>query len=604
MASEKTLEVPRDIGKTNSNNSNLCKTSKMVGVPFKYYERVPPPSLRAQSVSVHRCFNQRLGSSSRGPKNPGHLVRSREDTPCQSTRAQSCILGSKTLRARVNTKSRLDLFRQLFSGSLPEQTRRHKVMGNDPNDMEDLLLDQPQRNPGPVPTRPRFTQRDCRLLVKGRQDHPDRMVPTPCSFPANMSDLASARGRHVCNLPQSQAQKVHFTNPRPKGLEGGLFEPTLGPARRICLLPHRHPPSTGPKDVDLSVSNDCDSSRVARDGLVLGPHRALNQATTQTTPVEVPVETASQQVPSQEPGISQSSCLESGFQERQTPRFSSSVETRVKAPQRKSSRAVYTARWTIFRTWCTENQVDVSLSPIPSIADFLLYLFEQKGLKPSTIAGYRTAIADGLGPEGEAVSTIRELNRLLASFHRDRPRSSRSIPSWDLSLVLLALTRQPFEPLRTTDLKLLTFKTVFLLALASGKRRAEIHAWLESSVFFKADGSKVTLAPSPAFLAKNQLASEGPDSIQPVVIPALAPGLDLDLIEDRSLCPVRALRIYLDRTKGLRKDKTYCLYPSRRVTPKISLDPQYQIGLKRLSNLHTKTQIMRFYRSLTSKPMT
>ena len=367
MASEKTLEVPRDIGKTNSNNSNLCKASKMVGVPFKYFERVPPPSLRAQSVSVHRCFNQRLGSSSRGPKNPGPLVRSREDTPCQSTRAQSCILGSKTLRARVNTKSRLDLFRQLFSGSLSEQTRRHKVMGNDPNDMEDLFLVQPQRNPGPVPTRPRFTQRDCRLLVKGRQDHPDRMVPTPCSFPANMSDLASARGRHVCNLPQSQAQKVHFTNPRPKGLEGGLFESTLGPARQICLLPHRHPPSTGPKDVDLSVSDDCDSSRMARDGLVLGPHRAVNQATPQPTPVEVPVETASQQVPSQEPGISQSSCLESGFPERQTPRFSSSVETRVKAPQRKSSRAVYTARWTIFRTWCTENQVDVSLSPIPRL---------------------------------------------------------------------------------------------------------------------------------------------------------------------------------------------------------------------------------------------
>ena len=41
----------------------------------------------------------------------------------------------------------------------------------------------------------------------------------------------------------------------------------------------------------------------------------------------------------------------------------------------------------------------------------------------------------------------------------------------------------------------------------------------------------------------------------PVVIPALAPSLDNSLTEDKSLCPVRALRYYLDRTKDLRKGK-------------------------------------------------
>ena len=41
----------------------------------------------------------------------------------------------------------------------------------------------------------------------------------------------------------------------------------------------------------------------------------------------------------------------------------------------------------------------------------------------------------------------------------------------------------------------------------------------------------------------------------PVVIPALAPSLDKSLKEDKSLCPVRALRYYLDRTKDLRKGK-------------------------------------------------
>ena len=39
----------------------------------------------------------------------------------------------------------------------------------------------------------------------------------------------------------------------------------------------------------------------------------------------------------------------------------------------------------------------------------------------------------------------------------------------------------------------------------------------------------------------------------PVVIPALAPSLDRSLTDDKTLCLVRALRSYLDRTKDLRK---------------------------------------------------
>ena len=46
-----------------------------------------------------------------------------------------------------------------------------------------------------------------------------------------------------------------------------------------------------------------------------------------------------------------------------------------------------------------------------------------------------------------------------------------------------------------------------------------------------------------------------PDSVAPVVIPALAPSLDRSLKGDRSLCPVRALRYYLDRTADLRQNK-------------------------------------------------
>ena len=69
----------------------------------------------------------------------------------------------------------------------------------------------------------------------------------------------------------------------------------------------------------------------------------------------------------------------------------------------------------------------------------------------------------------------------------------------------------------------------------------------------QSDWSKVSLFLSPSFLSKNQLAKEGPDSVAPVVIPALAPTLDKSLKGDRSLCSVTALRYYFDRTSDLRQ---------------------------------------------------
>ena len=198
--------------------------------------------------------------------------------------------------------------------------------------------------------------------------------------------------------------------------------------------------------------------------------------------------------------------------------------------------------------------MDFRSPSIKQIADFLLYLFQEKHLQPSTIDGYRTAISDKIGNGRVNIGKDENLTRLLDSFHRDKPKGRRGVPSWNLSLVLHQLTKPPFEPLRKASLKHLTFKTVFLLALGSGKRRSEIHAWVHRNIRHQEDWSNVSLYPSPSFISKNHLAKEGPGCVAPVIIPALAPTLDKSL-KDRTLCPVKSLRYYLDKTKDLRSDK-------------------------------------------------
>ena len=66
------------------------------------------------------------------------------------------------------------------------------------------------------------------------------------------------------------------------------------------------------------------------------------------------------------------------------------MAARIEAPQRVSTRAVYEAKWAVFVRWCKASQVDFRPPSVKQIADFLLHLFQEKNLQPSTIDGYRS----------------------------------------------------------------------------------------------------------------------------------------------------------------------------------------------------------------------
>lgn len=184
----------------------------------------------------------------------------------------------------------------------------------------------------------------------------------------------------------------------------------------------------------------------------------------------------------------------------------------------------------------------------PSISQFgeFLIFIHDKNFSPSTVKGYRSAISTTL-KQISKVDFANEsiLSDLVRSFELERPRTRSYLPKWDLALVLSTLISSPFEPLESCGFKELTFKTVFLLALASGRRRSEIHALSCSEVQFS--GDSVSLGMFPGFLAKNQLPSV---LTSPIVIPSLV-GEDVNFL----LCPVRALKTYLARVLPRRKDR-------------------------------------------------
>ena len=228
--------------------------------------------------------------------------------------------------------------------------------------------------------------------------------------------------------------------------------------------------------------SDPDSSGLAQHAVVLGSGGSVVPDTPVSTQSSRSGDPALQQGSSQGSDQPQPSRMAPRAEAIKEQGFSGPVALQIEAPQRPSTRTVYEAKWAVFVRWCEASQVDFRSPSIKQVADFLLHLFQEKNLQPSTIDGYRSAIADKLGNASLNVSKDENLTRMLDSFHRDRPKGRRGIPSWNLSLVLHQLTKPPFEPLRKASLKHLTFKMVFLLALGSGKRRSEIHAWLNKNI--------------------------------------------------------------------------------------------------------------------------
>ena len=144
-----------------------------------------------------------------------------------------------------------------------------------------------------------------------------------------------------------------------------------------------------------------------------------------------------------------------------------------------------------------------------------------------------------------ALSSHPVLRDLLRSFRVSASSYPMRPPSWDLSKVLRFLFSGTFEPLRDAPLRALSKKVLFLLVLATAKRVGELQA-LSRIVSFV--GSDSCLSYVPEFVAKSEsLPRSIPRSFLVKSLSDFAAGLGDDLL----LCPVRAHRIYLDRTLSL-----------------------------------------------------
>ena len=210
----------------------------------------------------------------------------------------------------------------------------------------------------------------------------------------------------------------------------------------------------------------------------------------------------------------------------------------------KSTRSVYESKWSVFVQYCSKHNADPFKARSADIAEFLTWAFEERNSSPRTLQGYRSAIAAKLRlASGYDPGQDEFLSQLLKSFLLQKPIKDKSIVKWDLGLVLHYLKHGRLQATASLEPRDVTLKTVFLLALASGKRRGEIHA-LDATLYQVGKSwDAIKLKPRPEFLGKTHFATTGAGTFQELVIPALTKKPKAEPM-DIALCPVHTLRVY------------------------------------------------------------
>ncbi|CAG2218875.1 unnamed protein product [Mytilus edulis] len=535
------------VGGTCSHPSSVVTSSSMVASGKTSSEGSFVGSSRPQPNFVHRCESDGLGSLSGGQDSIRPLVRCSVGGTHQSSRDESCVSFSPSVSGCDSGSVTTGCHGQLHSSGLSSESRRDPFL---------FSVSSEQGNSSSVSQSQYFSVSEtcsrqskssggCSLPFPCSSEH--RMGNSSISVSGDHSSLGSSSYRSFCHQSESQVGDLRFSHSRRESLGSRCYDPILEGNVQL------HVPSFSSSSKDLAQ----DSEGSLQDhsycsGLV---KTVLVPRTTTSVLCEAPLfaskrgstvsiqrkktASGSAESPSARLVVVRNSLRKGGFSEGATKRISGSV--------RQSTGAVYDSKWSIFCTWCLSKQINPLSVTVQQLADFFLYLFEEKGYSPSTIKGYRSAIARTISLSGGSDFGDNEfLSLLIKNFCLNRPRQRRLVPSWDLGLVLKVLQFSPFEPLHSASFKFLSYKCCFLIALATGRRRSEIHALSisESCLRFASDKSSVTLLTDPSFLAKNQLPDKGSGII---TIPALPPTSD-----NQVLCPVRALLVYLASSAKLR----------------------------------------------------
>ena len=506
-----------------------------------------------QGDADHRCIPVRLGCNYDGQSSEWRLVT---ETRSESHKCAGAPRGAPSLTAFSAISPGTTCFsenRQLHCSCLYQPPGRHPFPAATQVSQGNNCVEQ---HSAPLPSansRARNSEQGGGPPVQ-RKSTVRRMEASPTGGGADLAEIRPGCRRSLRLTRKHTVPSVFLPIRRRCATGRGCAGPSMAKNSAVCFpSPQPDLPNTDQSEGSGAVT-DLNSSTVAIQTLDSRNHPASGGRAMATPHPQGPsVSGAWGDIPSP----SRTGCSLGLARERWNLKAAGMppkvIET-IQNARASSTRSIYSSKWRVFEEWCHEKQIIPFQCSVVELLCFLQDLLDKRRAF-STIKVYLAAISAchvGFGDKPAGQHPL--VCRFMRGARRTLPVSRPLVPLWDLSVVLDALSHHPFEPIGAVGLKFLSLKTTLLLALTTAKRVSELQALsIHPSCLQLAPGlTKARLRPNPAFVPKVLETSYRCSTVE---LLAFHPPPFSSETEQRlnTLCPVRALGTYLDRTAGFRK---------------------------------------------------
>ena len=524
-----------------------------------------PPSIRddgssvtstgPQSLLLHGCISQRMGSQLADTTDFRSLVTTGIQTPHQLAGIRSHSSSPSPLGPTMDSSDSPGILRQQYSSSIHPEAGRHSFQSSLSQDSRTLPITGSVCDYSHTHTSSWSPERHRRCSVSSSSAQPNGMASSTSHLKQTVLCLRDSPDRYVCNSGEQSDAHLRFSLPRRQSMGGRRPVPILGRfGPDLRLSPGSHSAQDDPENTEIPRyhgHSDSVSTPVTAVASSVAPveHRSQDSPDQRST-LSVCTQPPAASIPqrSQTVGSSRVALIQDILTSHRIP---DTVVDMAADPLRDSSSHVYNSHWKAFAIWANEKGLHPKDLSFFTLAEYLIHLFSLNK-KVNTILVHKASISSVfklLNPpttlqESTLQNVIRRMNIL-------RPQEQEVLPRWHLSVVLKGLMKPPFTingSDRQISLELLSYKTAFLVALASGARGSELVALSRAShnldfTMLPSGAKQVSIRMVPKFIPKNQRPEVIPE---PIVFPGMAHLFPKD--PERLLCPVRALGLYIVRS--------------------------------------------------------
>ena len=518
----------------------------------------------ASRVSSNRCLRLRVGRSVATQSCEGALDKRGSDAAHKCARASCNISGTSTVYTTFEGQARARAVRQQVSCLPHKSPGGHQIDSVVTGGTATPHVGFPPlfQSESYVPAR--ATECGGRLSVTTETSLGGVETP-PRGSGADLAQIRHSRGGPVCNRVHNAMPSLVLPDGDIESVRAGCSGAPMARLPPVCFSTFPTNSIDTTQGPGRQPQTPAGRSKMAREDVVLDAAQSLLQLSMAAPQQEgSPVSVGRPHLASVS-GTPAAVCMAPEGPEPLLSQCDQDVIQTILDARAPSTRALYANRWKLFSQWCEVNREVPESCSVPVILRYLQSLMEKK-LSASTLKVYVAAIsARHSKVDNQTVGSHTLVTRFLRGVRRRNPLQAVRHPSWDLTLVLEALRRPPYEPMQQSELKWASAKLAFLLAMASAKRVSELHALSVSTqcMRWNSDGTGVALWPNPSFLSKTWASEHSNKVIQ---LAAYNPsGLQESAVSAELVCPVRALRHYIQATEGLRhSDSLFVCYGGHR----------------------------------------